>query len=141
MDPCRRSAVVTSGESSGGWLPPPRTGFYGGGVGGSQWGGGGGGSSDDPVAAGVRAAAGRLAAEGLDLPVDEIADTIAAAAAVLEGQPEPTANRAIAFWIETVAVAASARVMYEEEPLDHQQLRELYHAWAWLINSWGHPPP
>jgi hypothetical protein len=59
-----------------------------GGSGDTMFGGGGrGGRGEDPVQAGVRAAAERLARYGVEMPVGEISDSIAAATDLL--RPEP----------------------------------------------------
>jgi hypothetical protein len=107
----------------------------------TMFGGGGPGGGQDPVEAGVQAAAERLARYGVEMPVGEISDSIAAATDLLRQQPEPVADRAVEFWVETVAVAASARVLYNESPLEYEELRSFLDFWTRIINSYRHPPP
>jgi hypothetical protein len=110
-----------------------------GGVGFGQ--GGRGGWDDEPVQAGIRAAADRMARHGLDMPLAEISSPVTAAANLLRERPQPLPDRAVEFWVETVAVAASARVLYREAPMREEEMRSFLDSWTRLINSWGHPPP
>jgi hypothetical protein len=113
-----------------------------GGSGGARYGTGGpGGWGGDAVEAGIRAAADRMARHGLDMPRAEIADPLAAATNLLRERPQPLPDRAVELWMETVAVAASARVLYREPPMQEDEMRSFLDSWTRLINSWGHPPP
>ena len=108
---------------------------------GIAYGGGRGGLGDDPIQVGIRAAVERLGRHGLDMPHEQISEMLMAAVNVVREQPEPPNPRAVELWVETIAVAASSRVLYGEDPLGYDELRSSFDAWSWLVNSWMHSPP
>jgi hypothetical protein len=97
---------------------------------------------DDAFANGVTLAAERMQRHGIEPPpIQDVAATLDAARHLLDAQPGVMASRAVELWSETVAIAASARVLYDEPPLGPVELRNFFETWQSVINSWRHPPP
>lgn len=137
-EPSEQSGVEWQGAE---YDPDWSSSSMGGGTGGPVYGRGGGGWGEDPVEAGTRAAVARLTRHGISVPTEQIKGTLEAAQVVLQGWPEPISFRGVEFWIETVVVAASARVLYDEEELRQDELVDFLRSWVRFENSWWHPPP
>jgi hypothetical protein len=113
-------------------------GGYAGGVG---YGGGGVGvrQGGDPALAGILSGTARVSRYLGAVSGDRISETLNTATRLLEGRPETIAARGVEFWMETVTVAALARVFNDEEPLGYEELAHFMEDWIRFVNFWNDP--